>query len=110
MPPLLRPTHRMTRFAALRSLWFTLLVELLVSALPASAQTPAAKPEVKGKRVFTCAHSFHVFVYRMLDDIAKSAGIQGHENVGLSSIGGSQVIQHWAVPEEKNAARTALAA
>ena len=74
------------------------------------AQTPAAASEVKGKRVFTCGHSFHVFVYRMLDEAAKAAGIAGHENVGLSSIGGSQVIQHWNVAEEKNEARTALAA
>jgi hypothetical protein len=102
MPPLLR-SLRFSRILAL-----ALLVPLLLAALPVAAQTPAS--EVKGKRVFTCAHSFHVFVYRMLAEIAKSAGIQGHENVGLSSIGGSQVIQHWAVPEEKNAARTALTA
>ncbi|HEV7404161.1 MAG TPA: hypothetical protein VGO11_14570 [Chthoniobacteraceae bacterium] len=85
----------------------TLALSLLL-LLPAAAQTPPAVSEVKGKRVFTCAHSFHVFVYRMLDEAAKNAGITGHENVGLSSIGGSQVIQHWNAAEEKNAARKAL--
>lgn len=67
-----------------------------------------AKPA--GVRMFTCGHSFHVFVYRMLPSIAKSAGIEDHQPVGLSAIGGSRVIQHWDVPEEKNLARAALAA
>src|SRR4051812_35876749 len=64
MPPLLR------RFLAA-----ALLIPLLFSASPATAQSPAAAADIKGKRVFTCAHSFHVFVYRMLEEIAKSAGI-----------------------------------
>ena len=100
MPPLLPRT-------IFRTLALSLLM-LPLGAWPAMAQTPAAGPEVKGKRVFTCAHSFHVFVYRMLDEPAKGAGIPGHENVGLSSIGGCKVIQHWNAREEKNAARTAL--
>jgi hypothetical protein len=42
--------------------------------------------------------------------MAAGAGIQGHKVAGLSSIGGSRVIQHWDVPLEKNAARRELAA
>ena len=42
--------------------------------------------------------------------MAKAAGIRDHEQVGLSSIGGSRVIQHWDVPEEKNQAKAALRA
>ena len=38
---------------------------------------PSAGPLPKGQRVFTCAHSFHGFVYRLLDEMAKGAGIQG---------------------------------
>lgn len=94
----------------LRALAAALLLSLIASGSPAHAQSAAPVPEIKGKRVFTCAHSFHAFVYRMLDEAAKNAGVTGHENVGISSIGGSQVIQHWNVAEEKNAARTALAA
>ena len=57
------------------------------------------RPVPKGQRVFTCGHSFHVFVYPLLAEIAKSAGIRDHVGVGMSSIGGSRVIQHWDVPE-----------
>src|SRR4051812_32152165 len=62
-------------------------------------------PVARGQRVFTCAHSFHGFVYRILGDMAKGAGIKDHQSVGSSMIGGSRVIQHWDVPEEKNEAR-----
>lgn len=94
---------------------------LAATALPACTHTasraghvpPAvasAAPVVKGQRVFTCAHSFHVFVYRMLDEAARNAGIQDHVGVGLSRIGGSRVIQHWDVADEKNEAKAALRA
>ena len=70
---------------------------------------PAA-PVTQGQRVFTCAHSFHVFVYHLVDEMAKSAGIADHQSVGISRIGGSRVIQHWDVPDEKNEAKAALIA
>ena len=41
-------------------------------------------------------------------DLAKKAGIEGHQQVGLSSIGGSKVIQHWNKPDDKNNATDAL--
>jgi hypothetical protein len=67
-------------------------------------------PVPAGLRVFTCGHSFHVWVVRMLEDLAGTAGIKDHRIAGVSSIGGSRVIQHWDVPEETNAARKALSA
>lgn len=67
-------------------------------------------PLAKGQRVFTCGHSFHVWVCPMLSEMAKAAGIKQHQSVGLSSIGGSRVIQHWDVAEEKNKAKAALRA
>ncbi len=67
-----------------------------------------AEPITQGQRVFTCGHSFHVFVPGILADIAKKADIKDHVQVGMSSIGGSRVIQHWDVPEEKNKAKEAL--
>jgi hypothetical protein len=63
---------------------------------------------VKGQRVFSAGHSFHVFVPAILNDLAKKAGIKDHIFAGLSSIGGSRVIQHWNVPEDKNQAKAAL--
>jgi hypothetical protein len=70
----------------------------------------AAAPVTKGQRVFTCGHSFHGFVYRMVGEMAKSAGIKDHQLAGSSMIGGSRVIQHWDVPETKNQAKAALIA
>lgn len=44
----------------------------------------------------------------MLNEMAVAAGIQNHEVVGVSSIGGSRVIQHWDVPQKENKAKEAL--
>jgi hypothetical protein len=85
-----------------------LTVQQVRSEDPKSDQ-PAASL-IQGQRVFTCGHSFHVWVYPMLSEMAKAAGIKQHQSVGLSSIGGSRVIQHWDVPEEKNQAKAALRA
>ena len=70
---------------------------------------PLAAPP-KGQRVFSCGHSFHVFVPHILNSIANMAGVKGHEQVGLSGIGGSRVIQHWDVPDARNKAKEALRA
>lgn len=67
------------------------------------------EPIAKGERVFTCGHSFHVWVPGIMTDLARKAGIEGHEQLGVSSIGGSRVIQHWDLPAEKNKAKEALA-
>lgn len=64
-------------------------------------------PITQGQRVATCGHSFHVFTYKQVDEIAKSAGLE-HQLVGLSSIGGSTVQKHWDVPEEKSAVKQVL--
>jgi hypothetical protein len=72
----------------------------------AAAETQAQPP--KGLRVLTAGHSFHVWMPGLLAELAEKAGITGHEKAGLSSIGGSQVIQHWNVPDEKNVIKPAL--
>ena len=86
----------------------------LLLALPAVAGEANSDqqnaPITKGQRVFTCGHSFHVWVVPILSEMAKAAGIDDHQVVGVSSIGGSRVIQHWDVPEEKNKAKEALRA
>jgi hypothetical protein len=94
-------------------LW-TLLASAALFAGWAAAQDkkPGAptEPITKGQRVFTCAHSFHFFTPLILPDMAKGAGIKDQETAGLSSIGGSRVIQHWDVPEDKNKAKQLLKA
>ena len=72
-------------------------------AAPSSSETPP-----KGLRVFTCGHSFHVWVVPILSELAKSAGITDHQVAGVSSIGGSTVQKHWDVADEKNLAKKAL--
>jgi hypothetical protein len=100
----------------LRSRTIAVSVLLLAAGLPALSRAkegdakPAgqATPITHGLRVFTCGHSFHYWIPDILSDMAKSAGIKGHEAVGLSAIGGSRVVQHWDVPDEKNKAKAAL--
>jgi hypothetical protein len=47
-------------------------------------------------------------VYRQVAEAALDAGIKDHVSVGLSSIGGSRVIQHWDLEDEKHQAKKAL--
>ncbi len=75
---------------------------------PVPAGETLAAPITQGQRVFTCGHSFHYWIPPILANLAQEAGIQGHKAVGLSAIGGSQVIQHWNVPDDKNQAKRNL--
>jgi len=86
----------------------TLLVALVGSL--AADDLKSAVPLTTGQKVFTCGHSFHYFMPPILAELAKSADIQGHEQVGQSSIGGSRIIQHWDVAAEKNKAKELLKA
>lgn len=89
----------------LSPLLLLLFATILVGARGADSELRA--PITAGQKVATCGHSFHVFTYRQVAEIAASAGLK-HELVGLSSIGGSTVKQHWAVPEEQSKAKQAL--
>src|SRR5258707_4763552 len=71
-------------------------------------QAAAADEPIKGQRVFTAGHSFHVPMPGPLDQIAKAAKIDGHKLAGLQSLGGSTVTQHWNLPDDKDKARKAL--
>jgi hypothetical protein len=74
----------------------------------ASSAADTAKPVEKGQRIFTAGHSFLMFMPPILRDMAQAAGIQDHVQVGVQSIGGSRVIQHWNLPDDKNKAKEAL--
>ncbi len=96
--------------------WIAVLGLLLFAGRAADAQdqappaknSPSAEPITKGLRVFTCGHSFHVWVPGIVADLCRLAEIPEHVQVGLSSIGGSRVIQHWDIPSDKNTAKEAL--
>lgn len=85
----------------------------LAQVLRLRPQVAAADHEVKssavqGQRVFTAGHSLLMFMPAILGDIAASAKIDGHVQVGRQSIGGSHVIQHWNLPDDKNTVKLAL--
>ncbi|MDB5336301.1 MAG: hypothetical protein JWN70_1920 [Planctomycetaceae bacterium] len=93
-----------------RTLTAAALAICLTTGIPFLASPPtvavaedaaATKPIEKGLRVYSAGHSFHVFVPGQLAQMAKAAGIKDHVLVGLSSIGGSRVIQHWDVADDK---------
>ncbi|HMF13349.1 MAG TPA: hypothetical protein VKE94_13620 [Gemmataceae bacterium] len=95
------------RWAATASALLLLGAALLPT--PAAARDASkAEPITKGLRVFTCGHSFHVWVPGIVTDLAKKANIADHVHLGTSSIGGSRVIQHWNIADEKNKAKEAL--
>lgn len=69
----------------------------------------AEKPEKPvGLRVFYTGHSFHMFVPPRVEALVKSAGLEGHKLAGTQGIGGSKVIQHWDLADDKNKAKPAL--
>jgi hypothetical protein len=85
----------------------SLLLAFLLSI--SSARAAEVSPPPPGLKVLTAGHSFHVWMPPLVAEMAKAAGIQGHEQLAISSIGGSKVIQHWELPPEKNKAKPVLA-
>jgi hypothetical protein len=86
-----------------------LLRGLLLFVL-ATVGLTAQEASPRGLKVLTAGHSFHVWMPPLVAEMAKAAGIQGHEQLAISSIGGSKVIQHWDLPAEKNKAKPVLEA
>jgi hypothetical protein len=104
-------THSQRGFRPIAaSLFLALLLSLLLPAVRGEDKKSDAptEPITTGQFVFTCGHSFHVFVPAIVTDMAKKAGIKGHVQLGMSAIGGSRVIQHWDAPEEKFDAKPIL--
>jgi hypothetical protein len=105
--------HRLVSRFLIAGLGFLFLTTATFAAEPRE-QAPAAnspklaEPIAEGERVFTCGHSFHVWVPAIVTDLCKLAEIPNHQQIGISSIGGSRTIQHWDIPDEKNTAKTAL--
>ena len=85
-----------------------ILALVLAAAAPASADGDRSAPPT-GLRVFYTGHSFHMFVPNRVEQLVTAAGIEGHELVGRQGIGGSRVIQHWELADDRNTAKPALA-
>lgn len=88
--------------------WFAVALCFVILFAP-QAQGQDAPTRPAGLRVFYTGHSFHMFVPQLVEQLVKSSGIQGHKLAGTQSIGGSRVIQHWDLAEDKNKAKPALA-
>ena len=58
--------------------------------------------------MYSIGHSFNVFMPGILARVAKSAGIADHQQAGLSPIGGSCVIQHWDLADDKFKSKATL--
>ncbi|MCX8488581.1 MAG: hypothetical protein ORN22_05690, partial [Opitutales bacterium] len=86
------------------------LLLVLVLLVFSSVQAKEDSTPPAGLKVLTAGHSFHVWMPPLVAEMAKAAGIQGHEQLAISSIGGSKVIQHWDLPPEKNKAKPILEA
>ena len=79
---------------------FVRIVALLM-VLNATAAAQDKPAPITDQKVYSIGHSFHVFMPGILNEIAQAAEIKEHKQVGLSSIGGSRVIQHWDVADDK---------
>ncbi len=85
-----------------RSLFLALLL-VGGSSFRAQSEAPAQQ------RVFVTAHSFMIFTAKLLPPMVQAAGLPSAP-IGQQMIGGSRVIQHWNLPDDKNRAKTALLA
>jgi hypothetical protein len=86
----------------------SLIVAIGLLTFPICVIADETKPVHKGQRIFTAGHSFHVFMTGILRELAGNDGLAAHTQVGVSSIGGSRVIQHWDIPDDKNRLKQAL--
>lgn len=80
---------------------------VLLLCLPQSHLRAVEATPPPGQRVFVCAHSFMIYTAKLLPPMAQAAGI-AHVAAGQQMLGGSQVIQHWNLPDEQNKAKAAL--
>ncbi len=90
------PLHRRQPPVHLVLLGLLLCSGALGAAAAADGASAAAGAAAitRGQRLFSTGHSFHFGFPAILDAMAKSAGYADSAVVGISSIGGSQVIQH----------------
>jgi hypothetical protein len=108
MFPRIVTDYRYRALVAALALFGAAVVPVTQAAAQEKNNDKLAAPITTGQRVFTCGHSFHVWVPAIVADLCKQAGIPNHVQVGVSSIGGSRVIQHWDIADEKNTAKAAL--
>ena len=109
----------MNMHSAIASLWrlpatlfaSALLLAVALWAEPSGRTAGAAElstPLDHGLRILVTGHSFHMGMPPYLTEAALAAGLKDHKIVESQGIGGSRVIQHWQLPDERNKAKAAL--
>jgi hypothetical protein len=93
--------------------WFVAAALLAGTLQAASPDGTAGTPELgapmqQGLRILVTGHSFHMGMPPHLTEAALAAGLKDHKIVASQGIGGSRVIQHWKLPDERNKAKAAL--
>jgi len=77
-----------------------LVLALLMSGVAASHSAAAESERREPQRVFVCAHSFMIFIADLLPPMATAAGLD-YAPAGAQMLGGSQVVEHWLLPEDR---------
>lgn len=86
----------------------TLIVGFAAAAVAENWSRLADPPA--GKKIQWVGHSFHWFLPGPVAQLAKEAGIVGHQDLGIDRIGGSRPCQHWSKGGDTNAVKEVLKA
>ncbi len=78
---------------------------VFVCVLTSASRADDPAPEL---RVFYTGHSFHMFVPPRMAQLVKATDVKEYRQAGAQGIGGSRVIQHWDLADNKNQAKKAL--
>jgi hypothetical protein len=73
---------------------FALLI-VGTAAVPSTREPMMNMAAPNGKKVEWVGHSFHVFLPGPVAQLAKEAGVVGHQNLGVDFIPASVPCQHW---------------
>lgn len=80
-----------------------------ILALILALSLPIRADDAGPWRVLYTGHSFAGAAPAWLGALAKQGGVAGYENLGRQSLGGSRVIDHWKLADDKNLAKRILA-
>ncbi|MCX6854730.1 MAG: hypothetical protein NTV80_07470 [Verrucomicrobia bacterium] len=104
----MNPLQHFIRRDLLRTAYACLMAFVVLAHHVIADDKPAEA--LAGQRVLYTGHSFHIPLIPFIEQVAKAAQIDGHQTVAKQMIGGSRVMQHWELPDEKNIAKTTLRA
>lgn len=102
-------TAEITLPAGAKSLDFISTHTHTENGVPLHFSSPYQRWEPVATRILYTGHSFAGAAPAWLGVLAQQAGIEGYENLGRQALGGSRVIDHWKLVDERNLAKSTLA-